>query len=115
MSSYDRDKFKTTLERNGVLLVPNAALRFKLTHTDQATGRSSVISTLFPRPPRSNRPKSVTNSADSGTMQTVWLLRNGQPVAASVTVGATNGKQTEILAGELKEGDKVITDSETAS
>jgi multidrug efflux pump subunit AcrA (membrane-fusion protein) len=33
----------------------------------------------------------------------------------AVTVGATNGKQTEILAGELKEGDKVITDSETAS
>lgn len=105
----------TTLERDNALLVPNAALRFRPVHTDQTAGRSSVISTLFPRPARNNRSKSITNTATSGTTQTVWVLKNGQPVAVAVTVGATNGKQTEILAGELKEGDKVITDSETAS
>ena len=106
----------TTLKRNDVLLVPNAALRFKPARTDaSATGSTSVLSKLFPRPPRSNRPKTVTSSTDSGTTQTVWLLSNGEPVAVSVTVGASDGKHTEILSGDLKQGDRVITDSESAS
>jgi HlyD family secretion protein len=39
----------------------------------------------------------------------VWVLRNGEPVQVAVRTGATDGSYTEILGGELKEGDQVIT------
>jgi len=47
--------------------------------------------------------------AGGGGRGTVWVLRNGQPVQVSVRTGATDGSYTEILGGELKEGDQVIT------
>jgi HlyD family secretion protein len=49
--------------------------------------------------------------ATPGTQQQLWLLRDGQPVAMAVTVGATDGRVTEILAGDLQAGAEVITDS----
>ncbi|MCQ3971539.1 hypothetical protein FK511_29970, partial [Klebsiella pneumoniae] len=40
---------------------------------------------------------------------TVEVLRDGKPVQVSVRTGATDGSYTEVLGGELKEGDQVIT------
>ena len=39
----------------------------------------------------------------------VWVLRDDEPVQVPVRIGATDGSYTEILGGELKEGDRVIT------
>jgi HlyD family secretion protein len=47
--------------------------------------------------------------AGGGGRGTVWVLRDGEPVQVSVRTGATDGSYTEILGGELKEGDQVIT------
>lgn len=47
--------------------------------------------------------------AGGGGRGTVWVLRDGKPVQVSVRTGATDGSYTEILGGELKEGDQVIT------
>jgi HlyD family secretion protein len=47
--------------------------------------------------------------AGGGGRGTVWVLRDGEPVQVSVRTGATDGSYTEILDGELKEGDQVIT------
>jgi len=44
-----------------------------------------------------------------GGRGTVWVLRAGEPVQVAVRTGATDGSYTEILGGELKEGDQVIT------
>jgi len=37
------------------------------------------------------------------------VLRDGKPVRVPVRTGATDGSYTEIIDGELKAGDQVIT------
>ena len=97
-----------TDKREGALLVPNAALRFTPPSTSGAAQKTSLVSRLMPRPPQSERRKSVGGNKTGA--QQVWVLRDGQPVAVPVTAGVTNGRQTEITGGELKAGMKVITD-----
>ncbi len=41
----------------------------------------------------------------------VWVLRNGKPERVRVRTGLTDGTVTEILEGELREGDEVITEA----
>lgn len=43
-----------------------------------------------------------------GQRGVVWVLRDGQPVAVPVQIGASDGSFTEVLSGELREGDQVI-------
>jgi HlyD family secretion protein len=96
----------TTANRDNVLLVPNAALRFSPT-TAAAAPSGSIVARLMPRPPTQKalqRP-----NGQNGTPQ-VWLLSDAQPVAIAVQTGASNGRQTEIVGGELKGGMAVITD-----
>lgn len=93
------------------LLVPATALRFAPPQTETADeGGSGLVGRLMPRPPRS-APKSQQD-ANSKSKQ-VWILRDGQPTALAVTVGATNGIMTVVTGGELAEGMAVITDSVT--
>ncbi len=47
--------------------------------------------------------------AGGGNRGVVWVLRDGKPVRVPVRTGATDGSYTEILGGELKAGDQVIT------
>ncbi len=39
----------------------------------------------------------------------VWALRNNQPTAISVALGLEDDAYTEIVRGDVKEGDQVIT------
>jgi len=50
-----------------------------------------------------------TRMAGGGQRGVVWVLRDGEPVQAPVQIGASDGQRTEILSGELREGDQVIT------
>jgi HlyD family secretion protein len=43
-----------------------------------------------------------------GAMRAVYVLRNGAPVAVQVRLGGTDRRATEVLEGELKDGDLVI-------
>jgi HlyD family secretion protein len=100
----------TTLKRENVLLVPNAALRFTPATTATAgknTG-GSVLSKLFPRRPR--RAKRVRITASNGTAR-VWVLRDAKAVPVDVQTGATSGRMTEISGGDLKAGTQVITET----
>ncbi len=47
--------------------------------------------------------------AGGGNRGVVWVMREGKPVRVAVTTGATDGSYTEVIGGELKEGDLVIT------
>ena len=93
-------------ERKGVLLVPNTALRFTPVN-GQAQG-GSVLSMMMPRPPASAR-KTARADSKAGAKK-VWVLRQGEPVAVVVEAGISDGRMTEVVGGELKEGDQVITD-----
>lgn len=110
----------TTVRHNQVLLVPNAALRFTPPSTSNAASQPSrsLVSSLMPRPPRpasNNTPKPA-----KGAPKQVWVLKaqaDGQRVPAPVvvSVGASDGRVTEITGGELREGDAVITDQTTGA
>lgn len=100
-----------TANRENVLLVPNAALRFTPPTTTNDAAQGSYISRLMPRPPQQKKPQA---KKANGAEPQVWVLDNRQPRPLAVTVGASNGRQTEITGGELKAGMAVITDYQEA-
>jgi HlyD family secretion protein len=88
------------------LLVPNAALRFAPPAPEVREERS-LVSRLLPRPPR----RATTAPAPGrGREQQVWVMREGQPAPLAVTAGATDGRMTQVVAGELRPGMEVLTD-----
>jgi HlyD family secretion protein len=100
----------TTLIREKVLLVPNAALRFTPPSTEAAPKKSgaSIISALMPRPPAIT-PKAL-GTAKNGTHR-VWVPRDGQAVPVEVQTGASDGRMTEVTGGPLQAGTEVITEA----
>ena len=97
-------------EVKDAVLVPNAALRFSPA-SEAPQAETSLLRRVLPGPPRF-RPASQRE--DTGPSRKVWLLQDGLPVAAPVVVGATDGRHTEIVGGEIKPGQGVIVDSVTA-
>jgi HlyD family secretion protein len=109
-----------TETRDNALLIPNAALRFTPAFiTSQAaaatTTSSSFLSKLMPRPPMGGRTRNTNNGnkakPDAEGMQKIWVLENDKPARAAVKTGISDGKQTEIVDGDLKAGMQVITES----
>jgi HlyD family secretion protein len=101
-----------TARRDHVLLVPNAALRFTPPETAEPKQAGSFVSRLLPRPPA--EPKKHNGSTASASPQ-VWVLdANQQPQPVPVEIGESNGRLTEIVAGDLKPGMAVITDYQEA-
>ena len=97
----------TAVERKNVLLVPNTALRFTpQTSAAAAPSGSNIMASVLPRMPRTGARKTATG----GAAKQVWVLRDGAPVAVSVTPGISDGRMTEITGGDLLEGMAVITD-----
>lgn len=98
------------VHRDGVLLVPNAALRFTPTAPGApaaAPAGGGIVSKLMPRPPR---PAKRAGAADTkGGQRQLWLLREGTPQAVTVQAGLSDGRQTEVR-GDVHEGDAVIVD-----
>ena len=93
-----------------VLLVPNAALRFSPPNQNKprASGGGSLLSKLMPRPPRPNNRNQQSQQSDG--QQRVWVLQDGRPVAVPVSVGVTDGNQTQIIGGELTPGTPLLVD-----
>jgi HlyD family secretion protein len=104
-----------TKSKPGVLLVPNAALRFRpadpAAGASGGSGQGGIAGALVPRRPRrggGGADKGATASRGAG--QTVYVVgEDGKPQAVPVTIGDTNGSVTEVTSGGLKPGMKVIT------
>ncbi|WP_271300355.1 efflux RND transporter periplasmic adaptor subunit [Sphingomonas sp. CV7422] len=98
-----------TSDKQNVLLVPNAALRFKPAASGGAGGSSGGIAGSLTFRPRRDRPERTATLA-RGASQTVYVKgADGKPQAVQVTTGDTNGTMTEVLGGDLKPGQQVIT------
>lgn len=95
--------------REGVLLVPNPALRFTPAEPRAASPDAGLVGKLMPGPPRGPA-KRAGVSAAPGAQRQVWVLRDGAPVAVPVTTGLSDGRRTEVSGGGLREGDAVIVD-----
>ena len=77
------------------LLAPNAALRFKPKNESQDSET--------PKPRRGKK------QGDADTpLGKVYVLQQGQLQPVSVSLGITDGRFTEIITDELKEGDRVV-------
>jgi HlyD family secretion protein len=79
--------------RQNVLLVPNAALRFRPAAAATESGRQRNAAGEKPR---------------VATTGTVYVLDQGRPRAVRVDVGISDGRFTEVDGSELKDGDQVI-------
>ncbi len=107
----------TTDERKGVLLVPNAALRFSPPARASNSAGGFPFLTGMGGPPRmgsgsSNRSRTTNNkkiitSADSQGL--VYVLDNNRPHRTVVDIAGTDGQHTEIKSG-LTAGTEVVTE-----
>jgi HlyD family secretion protein len=101
-----------TKSKPNVLLVPNAALRFRPGAGGQGAsgGQGGIAGALVPRRPRGGNTADKSATMSRGAQQTVYIVgADGQPQAVQVTTGDTNGTVTEITGGNLRPGMKVIT------
>jgi HlyD family secretion protein len=73
-------------EEKGVLKIPNSALRF--------------------RPAEGGKPKFEKGAG-------VWILENRRPKRVAVKLGISDGNYTQIISGDLKEGQNVVVESLT--
>ncbi|MBS1198272.1 MAG: Secretion protein HlyD [Proteobacteria bacterium] len=97
-----------TAQRENVLLVPNAALRFSPQKLEEGKPGGGLVSSLIPRPPPENK---RTSAPASGSQPQVWILGKNGPQVVSVRTGVSDGRFTEVLGGDLKAGTAVITDT----
>lgn len=101
-------------ERNDVLLVPNAALRFSPTSAAAAgvASGNTILSRMMPRRPRNAKVAGDDDRAPGA--RRIWVLRDGQAVAVAVRTGINDGRVTEVSGDDLVPGMLVITDQRSA-
>ena len=99
-----------TTEKNNVLLVSNAALRFRPADASADSGQSGGIAGSLTIRPRRGQQGQRSATVGRGAQQTVYVKgADGKPQPISVTTGDTNGQVTEVTGGDLKPGQQVIT------
>jgi HlyD family secretion protein len=98
----------TVEEVAGALLVPNAALRFAPAESAAPPAGGGFLQSLLPRPPQF---RAASRRDEAGSARKLWILRDGAPVPVPVTIGASDGRRSEIRAGDLAAGQAVIVDS----
>ena len=99
----------TVDERAEALLVPNAALRFAPPAEAAERERASGLLGLVFRRPALRGPDSRDRASPDG-LRTLWRVRDGAAAPVEVRTGATDGRLTEILSGDLAPGDRVAID-----
>ncbi len=87
--------------RDGVLGVPNAALRW-------------VPRTAMPDAPQPSGNGGGRKKGEGERTGTVWTLKDGKPVAVSVKVGLSDGVMTEVEGADVTEGMEVIVGEQLA-
>jgi HlyD family secretion protein len=96
-------------ERQKALAVSNPSLRFR--PPSSLSGSTSAASSPGPRGP--GRGGGGAAPTDAPEARTIWVMRAGSPQAVAVHTGLTDGSVTEIVDGDLKEGDQVVVDATT--
>jgi HlyD family secretion protein len=83
-------------------------LRFTPPETKTAEKAGGGVFGAIFRRPFSNRKRS---DAERNIGKSVWLLKDGEPVAVEVRTGASDGRFTELRSGEIQAGDEVLVDA----
>ena len=101
-----------TMEKKDVLLVPNAALRFKPQTAGAPAAQASggIAGALTPRMRRRGGGGDSAAPLERGSKQSVYVKQaDGSLKAISVTTGDSDGTNTEITGGDLQPGMQVVT------
>src|SRR5450432_1306987 len=133
-------------ERDGVVRVPNAALRFRPTPEifsalgipvpagvrdagnraggpagggpgaggGAHSGGAAPGGGAGPGGPGGARPHGAGHGDAPTDRRSVWALRDGKPQMVPLRIGLSDGNMTEMLEGELREGEAVIGDASAA-
>ena len=108
-------------ERNNVLKVPNSALRFTPQDPSGQKGSGGSGNSNGQAGRRRAQGDGASGSASvnfapasapvlEGQTRLVWVLgQDGKPQSRRIKVGLTDGASTEVVEGDLKEGDMAIT------
>jgi len=91
----------TANRREGVLRVPNAALRFR---PPAEAGQAGAT-----KPAGGSSGNAGSGPGRRDASPRVYKLVDGKLVAVPVQVGVADNAWTEIVGGEVKEGDKLVT------
>ncbi|HCZ15080.1 MAG TPA: efflux RND transporter periplasmic adaptor subunit [Candidatus Accumulibacter sp.] len=95
--------------RRNVLLVANAALRFKPPEGAGSNGeQATAAKTPAAERTGEGKGKGKKRDAKGANSGTVHIIDNGRLKALSVQLGITDSRNTEVLGGDLKEGDRVV-------
>jgi len=107
-------------EKDDVLRVPNAALRFRpppsLLASSNAKGGGAPgrpgANATGPGSPGGGRAGGAgpRPGAEPADRRTIWTLDGERPEAKRIRVGISDGSFTEVVEGEAKAGDVVVTD-----
>jgi len=101
-------------EKDDVLRVPNAALRFKpppgLLAESGRGGGNAAAGARRDTAGASGRPEAA-RGPETPDRRTVWVLKEGKPAPVRVRTGISDGSATEVLEGDLQAGSEVVTDS----
>lgn len=81
--------------KKDVIKIPNAALRFRM--PDSADTKVAH----------------QRRRGEESKQQGVWVMRNGKPLRVNVKVGISDGEWTELVQGDIRDGDEVIVDIAT--
>lgn len=108
-------------QKDDVLRVPNAALRFrpppgfggdaggKAAKRSGSTGLAGRAEAAEGTPPAAQgRPEGA--GGDRGG-RTVWVVRGERPAPVKIRTGISDGTMTEVVSGDLQAGDEVVTDA----
>ena len=99
-------------KRDDVLMVPNAALRFKPAEAEEGSGDKAKEKPTNGEKKRNGEGKGKKRDTSSGT---VYVIDGKQLKPVAVQLGITDNRNTEVVSGELKEGDKVIVGENAAT
>jgi len=92
-----------------VVLIPNAALRFKPPAAGSGKrGGGGLLDMLIPAPPAEERTAVLIDKPDEAR---VWVLRDGLPTPVAVKTGATNGTLTRLVEGDIQPGTPLLVDT----
>ena len=98
-----------TSDKRNVILVPNAALRFKPSADGAKDQGGGIAGSLTFRPRRGAGGATRTAKLDRGSQQTIYVKgADGTPQPVQITTGDTNGTMTEVLSGDLQPGAQII-------
>lgn len=99
------------VDKQDILVVPNAALRFDPAAAaigKPAASKRTLVQSLSPGGGRRWRGAPPPKAGSSDSTPKVWTLKDGEPSEINVTRGITDGKLTEITGGDLTAGTPVI-------